>query len=121
MSKLDEISEKLWNEFWKDIVTNEDGTINMEQLKLELSDFHFIMGEASKVYYGVTGGRMSKPTYFANDVISVSNDYHYESYHDSVKDIIMTKGATHSEKLDEIIDFFNINIEDENTEDRKES
>ena len=62
--------EEEW-EFWKDIVCNEDGTINIEQLKKELCDFSLMIGEVPKVYVAVTGGTLSKPLYYADTVISV--------------------------------------------------
>ena len=65
--------EKEW-EFWKDIVCNEDGTINIEQLKKELRDFSVMIGEVPKVYSAVTGGRLSKQLYDADVVISVFNE-----------------------------------------------
>lgn len=65
--------EQEW-EFWKDIVCNEDGTINIEQLKKELCDFSVMMNEVPKVYCEVTGNVMSKPLYYADDVIAVFRD-----------------------------------------------
>ena len=65
--------EESW-EFWKDIVCNEDGTINIEQLKKELCDFSVMMNEVPKVYCEVTGNAMSKPLYYADDVIAIFND-----------------------------------------------
>ena len=37
--EIDEEVEKEYQEFWKDIVENEDGTLNKEQVKKELCDF----------------------------------------------------------------------------------
>ena len=65
--------EEEW-EFWKGIVCNEDGTINVEQLKKELCDFSVMIGEVPKVYVAVTGGTLSKPLYSADTVISVFNE-----------------------------------------------
>ena len=60
--------EKEW-EFWKTIICNEDGTIDVEQLKLELHDYSLMLGEVPKVYIEVTGGMLSKPHYYADGVI----------------------------------------------------
>ena len=60
--------EKEW-EFWKTIICNEDGTINVDQLKLELHDYSLMLGEVPKVYIEVTGGTLSKPHYYADGVI----------------------------------------------------
>jgi len=53
--------EKCWEEKWKDIIMNEDGTVNLKQLKLELHDFSLVMGCASEAFCLVTGGKLSKP------------------------------------------------------------
>lgn len=63
--------EKVWQEFWADIVCNEDGSINMDQLKEELCAFHFMINEVPKVYSEVTDGLFSKPNYYADSVLSV--------------------------------------------------
>ena len=65
--------EEEW-EFWKEIVCNEDGTINVEQLKKELCDFSLMIGEVPKVYCAVTGNMLSKPTYYADTVISIFDE-----------------------------------------------
>ena len=65
--------EKEW-EFWKTIICNEDGTINIDHLKLELHDYSLMLGEVPKVYIEVTGGMLSKQTYYADTVISVFNE-----------------------------------------------
>lgn len=65
--------EKEW-EFWKTIVCNDDGTINIEQLKKELRDYSFMLGEVPNVYIEVTGGMLSKPHYYADGVIRAFKD-----------------------------------------------
>ena len=46
--------EENFNTFWKDIVTNEDGTINIEQVKKELYDYSQYIHETSIVYDTIT-------------------------------------------------------------------
>ena len=60
--------EKEW-EYWQSIICNEDGTINVDQLKLELHDYSLMLGEVPKVYVEVTGGMLSNPHYYADGVI----------------------------------------------------
>jgi len=67
--------EEVYDDFWKDIVENPDGTLNMDQLKRELAEWKFAMGEVAKVYCHVTGGQLSKPMYYAKDVIEFAEDY----------------------------------------------
>ena len=67
---------EVFETFWKEIIMDEDGNINMDQLKLELLDFYNMINEVPKVYSAVTGGILSKPTWSAGDVL----DYFDEKY-----------------------------------------
>lgn len=67
---MDNEVEKVFQEFWADIVCNEDGSINMEQVKKELYDYEFLLNEVPKVYDEVTGGFLSKPNSYADAVLS---------------------------------------------------
>jgi hypothetical protein len=53
--------EKCWEEFWRPIVTNPDGSLSLDAIKRELFDFRVVMEEVSKVYYELTAGQISKP------------------------------------------------------------
>lgn len=66
--------EKKFQEFWKDIVCNDDGTLNPVAVKNELSDYSFILDQVPKVYSEVTGGRLSYPNYEAETVITLFHD-----------------------------------------------
>jgi len=88
--------EKDWDEFWKPLVTKEDGTVDMEQVKKELSDYNMILEEVPKVYEHVTGGTLSKPNYPADVVITQADDHLNEVVEDEIKDII----ACHLSKKD---------------------
>jgi len=63
--------EKVYEEFWKDIVENPDGTINLDQVKMELYDFKVVMDEVSQVYCDITNGRISKPNTLHQHVIDI--------------------------------------------------
>lgn len=80
MEKENDVEEK-WNSFWKEIILNEDGTVNLEQVKKELFDFSFMLEQVPKVYYEITGGFLSKPNYYAVDVINKADEY-YEKLHE---------------------------------------
>ena len=69
-----------WEKFWKPLCVKPDGTLNLDQIQRELHDFHCVMGNVSKVYDHITGGKMSKPNYDADTVIAV--------YEDHVQDLI---------------------------------
>lgn len=70
--------EQIYQDFWKDIICDADGNINVEQLKKELYDFYVMIQEVPKVYYAVTGGILSKCLYSAETVL----DYFREKYED---------------------------------------
>ncbi len=61
--------EKIYEEFWKGIVENPDGSLNLDQIKRELADFKALMTSASEVFMHVTCGRVSKPNTLAEVVI----------------------------------------------------
>lgn len=72
--------EKTYETFWKPILEDEKGWLNMDQLKRELHDYRCFMEEVSKVYDQITGGRISKPNTSAEAVISEA-DAHYAKLH----------------------------------------
>lgn len=82
----DSAIEKKYQEFWKPIIENPDGTINLEQLKKELADFSVCMSEVPKVYCHITGNRLSYVNYPAATVISVADEYHDKFYEDHYKE-----------------------------------
>jgi hypothetical protein len=96
--------EQIYKDFWKDIVENEDGSINLEQLKKELCDFHFMIEEVPKVYSAVTNGSMSKPNYYSSEVITQFEDYINEEFilKDDVKDIL--QGTNTYQEMVELIE-----------------
>ena len=74
-----------WDEFWKGIICNEDGTINMQELKNNLYDFSFVLEQVPKVYCHITGNTLSKVMYKAETVISVADDYFNKELEEAVK------------------------------------
>lgn len=66
---IDPFFEESWD-FWKGIILNPDGSVNIDQLKKELGDYYFILDQLPKVYCHITGNTLSKPMYFASSVIS---------------------------------------------------
>lgn len=74
--------------FWKDIILKKDGTVNMRQLKKELSDFYFIIKQVPKVYCHITDNRMSKVNYHADTVIQVADECLQEKIKETVLDMI---------------------------------
>ena len=48
--------QKTFKEFWKVLVCNSDGSLNLDKVQRELHDFHTLMGNVGKVYDHITGG-----------------------------------------------------------------
>ena len=49
-----------YEDFWKDIVENENGTLNKDQVMRELSDYSMVMDNCASAYHRMTNGRISK-------------------------------------------------------------
>ncbi len=75
-----ETADEVWSEFWAPICTKADGSLNLEQVKKELSDFHYVMQQVPKVYSHITGNLLSKIMYEARIVIDAA-DKHYEDFY----------------------------------------
>lgn len=66
--------QKNWSEFWEPIVAPK-GIVDLELIKLELSDYRMMLNFVPRVYDHVTGGRISKPNTDPDVVCSVADDY----------------------------------------------
>lgn len=107
--------ENCWESFWKNIILDENGSINIDQLKRELADFSMVMDNVSKVYCELTSNRMSKAHYLANDVIScvnsVQEEYQEEWFKDETEEIriliaeTLLNGENYKEVLLEVLSF----------------
>ncbi len=117
MEEFDELSveelaniEKDFNTFWKHLIINDDGSVNLDHLKRELVDYSTVLGEVSRVYDHVTHGNISKPNTSAEDVISVSDDendkFYYNMFRDDVLSIIDEDSLSDEDKLEELREYF---------------
>lgn len=61
--------ETTYEEFWKELVENPDGSLNVDQVKRELHDYECLLSEVPQVFCHVTGGLISKPNTKAEYVI----------------------------------------------------
>ena len=71
--------EECW-EFWKTIVENPDGTINVEQLKKEFADFSMLIDHMQDLYCMATGNRVSYVTTMPQAVYTLFEEQLQESY-----------------------------------------
>ena len=83
----DEQVNKSFDENWKDIVTNPDGSINLGQIKKELYDYTFLMKNASEVYCDITGGKLSKTNYYSSVIISEADENYREIYQKEIDEL----------------------------------
>ncbi len=70
----DDKVEQVYQDFWKEIICDNNGNIDIEQVKKELCDYYKILQEVPKVYCEITGGLLSKPLYDAETVLQVFRD-----------------------------------------------
>lgn len=66
----DESVENSW-EFWKPIVCDKDGNVDVEQLKLELHDFSLLLERMSKLTDRLTNSHLSYPTYDVDTILEL--------------------------------------------------
>jgi hypothetical protein len=64
--------EQVYQEFWKGIVEDENGIVDMEQIKKELADYRVLLQEVPKVYDELAG--FSKPHTRAGVIIDAVNE-----------------------------------------------
>ena len=74
-----------FEEKWKFLELS-DGSINKEQLKLELMDFSDMINRMTKLTVIVTHGRMSYPTYDVDAIVEVMNEVEEEDIENQKKD-----------------------------------
>jgi hypothetical protein len=63
--------EKCFDEFWKEIICDNSGNINLDQIKKELFDYKNLMDSAREIICEVTDGILSYPNYPAETVLSL--------------------------------------------------
>lgn len=72
--------EQTFRDFWENIVTFPDGTLNPDAVMRELHDYRTMLIEVPKVYDYVTGGIFTKPNTDAGYVKDAA-DEHYSLLH----------------------------------------
>lgn len=80
---------------------NSDGSVNLDQLKLELSDFSFLIREVPKVYDHVAG--LSKHMYEASTITTEADRRYWEMHRDIILDDIAD--MTTVDEIREYLDF----------------
>lgn len=100
-----------YDEFWKSIVENEDGTLNKDQVMRELSDYSMVMDNCESAYSAMTNGIVSK----ANTMFYIVESMFYDIFFDKViaaEDMIELLRTDDIDELKESIkEYFNITNE----------
>ena len=111
MNKYD--VEQVYQEFWKDIICDDSGKINIDQVKKELRDFYVMLQEVPTVYSAVTGGVLSKCLYDAEFVLDYFREK-YENKADAVNyleddwDLITAECKTNEDYKKAVFEYFEI-------------
>ena len=107
--EIDEEVEKEYQEFWKDIVENEDGTLNKEQVKKELCDFSMVMDNCTKAYIEMTCNNISKPNTYFSEVLGIFREkfLNIEYVRDDMRETI-ENCSTLEELVEELTDYFEL-------------
>lgn len=67
-----------YNSFWKDIVENEDGILNKDQVMRELSDYSMVLDNCADAYYLLSNGKISKQNTKFFEVENIFNQEYIE-------------------------------------------
>lgn len=78
--------EQNYNEIWKAVVENPDGSLNKEQIIKELADFSMLIDNLSKIYDYISGGLVSKPNTRPEAVIQLFEEQLKDSYERGYED-----------------------------------
>lgn len=76
------------DEFWKEIILNEDGSVNVEQVYKELSDYSHMLKHVPIVYMHITKNTLSKPMYTAEQVTSLADQCYSEEYYETITEFL---------------------------------
>lgn len=68
-----------YEEFWKDIVEKEDGTLNKDQVMRELSDYSMVMDNCARAYSTMTKQRISKQNTMFFEVEGIFNELYLDN------------------------------------------
>ncbi len=100
--------KKEYEDFWKEIVENEDGTLNKDQVMRELSDYSMVMSNCALAYCEMTNQRISKQNTKFFEVRNIFYELFIEKQiaADDLVNTVLTKDMTYEEIIKEIKDYF---------------
>lgn len=97
-----------YEDFWKGIVENEDGTLNKDQVMRELSDYSMVMDNCARAYCLMTHKRISKQNTMFFEVENIFNELFIdkELCADDLINTVITKDMTYDEIIKAIREYF---------------
>lgn len=97
-----------YNNFWKDIVENEDGILNKDQVMRELSDYSLVMDNCARAYCLMTNQRISKQNTMFFEVENIFNELFIEKEicADDLINNVVKKNMSYEEIIEEIREYF---------------
>jgi hypothetical protein len=84
----------VYNDHWKPIVENPDGTLNKDQVARELSDALSLCRHLTEIYAEVSNGQVSKPFTLPSVVIAMYHDSLMEAGDQAIRDLIESLDET---------------------------
>jgi hypothetical protein len=70
--------------FWRPLVTDETGALDVDRVARALADYAAVMGEVAMVYDQITRGRFSKPNTAAHHIVNRVNEIAAETFADDL-------------------------------------
>lgn len=74
-------------EFWDHIIEYK-GQLDLDAVHKELHDYRFVLSQVPEVYCHITNSMLSKPHYYAREVIAVADEYQDERFQERLDDAI---------------------------------
>jgi hypothetical protein len=74
-SEIKKQAEENWQSVWREILELPDGSIDVEQLKLELLDYSEMIQRMTSLTCQLTGHVLSYPTYPVETILSVHEEH----------------------------------------------
>lgn len=103
---MDNDYQVVYEEFWKKHVTDEQGNLDEDKVKRELSDYKYVLDQVQTVYSELAD--LSKPFYSAQTIISRAHEkqaeYARDIYVEDIRQMVEADGTVH---LSDIEDYFN--------------
>jgi hypothetical protein len=77
-----------FDRFWRPLVTDKYGALDVEKIARELGDYRVVMNEVSTVYDELTNGRFSKPNTASGYIIERAHEVETEDFADMLCEAI---------------------------------